>query len=55
MHHPRHMDYIIAVHTMSAFILLKMGRLTEAYQILEEAEKLIFLQVKYTLEDSKTP
>lgn len=55
MHQPRSLDYMIAVHTMSAFILLKMNKLAEAFQILEEVEKLVFLQVKYTLEECKTP
>jgi hypothetical protein len=34
---------------------LKMNNSHEALPYLEQAEQLIFLQVKYTLEDSKPP
>lgn len=54
-HEPRNIDYAIAAYTMTSFCLIRTGRLEEALKMVSEAEKLIFLQVKYCLEDSKPP
>jgi len=50
-HIPRNMDYLLAANTLTAYLLIKTSKLEEALQCLEFAEKLIFLQVTYTLEE----
>ena len=40
---------------MISFCLIRLKRLDEALKIVSEAEKLIFLQVKYCLEDFSPP
>ena len=54
-HIPRHLDYVIAIHTMTSYCLIRTGKLEQALKLLSEAEKLIFQQVKYTLEDAIPP
>jgi len=54
-HSPRNIDYLLAANTLTAYLLIKSSKLEEALSCLEFAEKLIFLQVKYTLEDEKPP
>ena len=54
-HCPHSIDYCLAVNTLIAYVHLKMNNSHEALPYLEQAEQLIFLQVKYTLEDSKPP
>lgn len=55
VHDPRKLDYIIASHTMTGFCLIRSGKLEEALRVLSQAERLIFLLVKYNLEDVKPP
>mgnify|MGYP006893254544 CR=1 FL=1 len=42
-HNPRNIDYVLAVNTMTAYLLLKTSKIEEALTCLEYAEKLIFL------------
>lgn len=54
-HDPRNMDYVLAARTVTAFSLIKLGKLKDALSVLIEAENMIFALAKYTLEDSKPP
>jgi hypothetical protein len=54
-HQPRDMDYLLAVNTLTAYLLIRANKLEEALKCLDFAQTLIFLQVEYTLEESKPP
>jgi hypothetical protein len=50
-HHPKHIDYILAVNLVTALILLKVGKATQALDFIEIAEKMVDLLVKYNVKD----
>lgn len=54
-HYPRNIDYLLAVNTLTSFLLMKMGKINEALKYIYIAEELSILQVEYTLEEKPTP
>lgn len=53
--HPRSLDYILAVNTITAFILLRLGKPGEAAEFAQIAEKVLSMLVDCVAGAEPTP
>ena len=54
-HQPKDLDYIMAVNLLTAFILIKIGKMRQALDFIEIAEEMLGLLVKYNVENMNPP
>ena len=54
-HHPKHIDYILAVNLVTGMVLLKVGKVKQALDFIEIAEKMVDLLIKYNVQDHNCP